>query len=128
MLTNTLELYTPKMDIKIMVVDNSSPGRPSGGMVHQWLKRGQNPKTRLKVRGSSRTVSIARGYGVEASDVKDPAMVPDSISWALQTKGPHLLNFIVDPDEDIYPFIPPGKSVTEMELEPTRKEMQRIES
>ena len=125
MTSQTLELYSALgLDIKVMVIDNSSPDRPSGGMVHQWLGRGPRP-ARLKVRGSSKITSIASGYGIPAYDVKDIGKVPESMELALKTKGPYILNIRVDPNEDVYPFIPSGKSVAEIELGPARGKRQQ---
>jgi len=128
MTSQTLELYSAlELGIKVMVIDNSSPDRPSGGMVHQWLGRGPRP-ARLKVKGLSKiasTTSIAGGYGIPAYDVKDIDKVPGSMALALKTKGPYILNIRVDPNEDVYPFIPSGKSVAEIELGPARGKRQQ---
>ncbi len=123
MTTQTLELYTlyarRGLDIKVVVIDNSSPGT-SGGMVGQWmrrsgvevnLKRGKEEQNRY-----ASIASIAEGYGVPVHGVKAPYEVQPSIALALNLPGPQLVDVKVDPSEDVYPFIPPGVSAKEIEL------------
>lgn len=116
MLTPTLRLYRRlQPDIKVIVIDNASGDSLYGGMVNQWLRRGSR-RARPKAAELPDIVSVAQGYKIPASTIKDPEKVYPSIAQALGMKGPVVLNFKVDPHEEVYPFVPPGKSVKEMEI------------
>ena len=48
----------------------------------------------------------------------DKAQVVGAIQEAMETPGPVVVDFVVKPDEQVYPMIPAGESVKEMMEEP----------
>ena len=39
--------------------------------------------------------------------------VRPAIHKAMEHKGPFLIEFVVEPEENVYPFVPPGKTIVE---------------
>jgi len=39
----------------------------------------------------------------------------------MEAEGPFLLNFIVEPEENVYPMVPAGASLSEVLEEPVKK-------
>ena len=46
--------------------------------------------------------------------------MPDAIRSFLSDREPQLLDFMVDPRENVYPIIPPGGSLAEMIVGPPK--------
>lgn len=114
MLPGALEHYsTLGLDIKVVVIDNSTPDRLPGGMINQHFLVGMGTKTRVKARNPSSVTpaSVAGGYNVPSFEVKDPALVAPSLEQMMAFRGPVVANFRVDPDELILPMIEAGKTV-----------------
>ena len=61
-------------------------------------------------------VKLAEAYGAKGFRVKDPAEVKDVIKEALATPGPVFVDFIVEPEEDVYPMVPAGAPINNMLL------------
>lgn len=54
-------------------------------------------------------VKLAEAYGAEAVRVERPSEVAEAIDRGVKAEVPMLLDFIVDPEEDVLPMLPPGK-------------------
>jgi acetolactate synthase-1/2/3 large subunit len=54
-------------------------------------------------------VKLAEAYGAEAIKVERPSEVAEAIQRGVRAEVPMLLDFIVDPEEDVLPMLPPGK-------------------
>jgi acetolactate synthase-1/2/3 large subunit len=50
--------------------------------------------------------------------VTDKADVGMALAVAGQHAGPYLLNFVVSPDENVYPMVPPGATLAETVEDP----------
>jgi len=58
-------------------------------------------------------VKIAEAYGIKGLKVSKKIDVRPAIHKAMEHKGPFLIEFIVEPEENVYPFVPPGKTIVE---------------
>lgn len=58
--------------------------------------------------------AIARGFGLPAYDVTDPAELDATLVRALQSPGSCLVNIPIAMDEDVYPMVPPGAANSTM--------------
>jgi len=72
--------------------------------------------------GNPDFVKLADAYGIWSMRVSDPVRVRDAIDQAMAIDGPALIDFVVDPTENVYPHIPAGESVTEMIEGPAGKD------
>jgi acetolactate synthase-1/2/3 large subunit len=104
-----------KIDIKIAIFNNGFLG-----MVRQWQQLFYEKNYYGTVLAGPDFVKIAEAYGIPAIRVTDKSMVVDAIETANNHKGAFLIDFVVEPEENVYPFVPPGASLVEyMELPQT---------
>ena len=68
--------------------------------------------------GSPDFVALAKAYGIHGIQVSEKGQVEPAIKEALEHPGPVVIDFHVEPEENVYPFIPPGGSVAEVLEEP----------
>ena len=59
-------------------------------------------------------MKLAEAHGARAFRVIDPAKLDATIKKAINCKETALVEVIVEPEANVYPMIPGGKSVKEM--------------
>ena len=64
--------------------------------------------------GNPDFVRLAEAYGIWAARVTDRAKVREAVDDAMAVDGPALIDFRVEPEENVYPHLPAGESVAEM--------------
>jgi acetolactate synthase-1/2/3 large subunit len=112
---NIQELATAvqyKLPVKVMIINNGYLG-----MVRQWQSlfyKRRYSHTSLVV--SPDFVKLADAYGAHGIRVKEPGDVTDAIREALSIKGPVFVDFVVEPEEDVYPMVPAGAPINNMLL------------
>ena len=62
-------------------------------------------------------VAIAKGYGVQAKQVRSKAEYPKALAEMLASKEPYLLDVICPYQEHVLPMIPSGRTVREIIIE-----------
>ena len=104
-----------KLPITIVVINNGCLG-----MVRQWQElfyKKNYSHTILKEKGLPYLpdfVKLAEAHGAAAYRVIDPAKLESTMKKAINAKRTTLVEVIVDPEANVYPMIPGGKSVKEM--------------
>ncbi|MCJ7489843.1 MAG: biosynthetic-type acetolactate synthase large subunit [Thermoplasmata archaeon] len=84
------------------------------GMVKQWQKLFYGSRyVATKLGRSPDFVKLAEAYGAEAIRIEKHSEVAEAIKRGTRSDVPILLDFIVDPEEDVLPMTPPGKSSAE---------------
>jgi acetolactate synthase-1/2/3 large subunit len=84
------------------------------GMVKQWQKLFYDSRyMATKFGGSPDFVKLAEAYGAEAIRVEKHSEVSEAIKRATKCEVPILLDFVIDPEEDVLPMTPPGKQTSE---------------
>jgi acetolactate synthase-1/2/3 large subunit len=99
--------------VKIAIINNGYLG-----MVRQWQQlfyKGRYVATPISCPDF---VKIAEGYYIPALRVKHREEVAPAIEQAMAHHGPFLIDFMVEPEENVYPMIPPGATVAEIMEEP----------
>ena len=84
-------------------------------MVRQWqeLFYGKRySKTYLK---NPNYEDLAKAMGAVGMTVEKKADVPKAITQMLKEKQPCVVDFRVEPDENVWPLVPAGKSLSEMD-------------
>ncbi|MEC9249641.1 MAG: acetolactate synthase 2 catalytic subunit [Pseudomonadota bacterium] len=110
---NIQELATARrygVPIRILLLDNASLG-----LVRQWqeLFFDQN-FSEIDLYDNPDFAEVARSFGVEAFTIHSRDEVPGAIERLLNATGPILAHCLIDPRENVWPLVPPGKSNTEM--------------
>jgi acetolactate synthase-1/2/3 large subunit len=103
------------LPIKIAVLNNRSLG-----MVRQWQAMffdGRLSETLLE--GQPDFVRLAEAYGAVGLRATRPEEVRPCLERALALPGPVLMDFWVDPLEQVLPIVPPGRGIDEMILDHT---------
>ena len=78
------------------------------GMVRQWQELFfENHLKAVPISGPD-YVKLSEAYGVPAVRVSDREEVLPALRQAQEHDGPFLIEFIVDPDANVYPMVPPG--------------------
>jgi acetolactate synthase-1/2/3 large subunit len=93
------------------------------GMVRQWqeLFYARNYSgTCLDGNRSPDFVKLAEAHGAVGLRATKPEEVEAVIREAFAVKRPVLMDFVVDPEEGVYPIVPPGKTLSQMVSERER--------
>jgi len=96
------------LDINIAVFNNGWLG-----MVRQWQELIYNKRYFGTQLYNPDFVKLAEAYGIKGVKVSKKIDVRPAIHKAMEHKGPFLIEFIVEPEENVYPFVPPGKTIVE---------------
>lgn len=111
---NIQELATAvkyKVPVKVAVLDNGYLG-----MVRQWQELFYGRRYSHTEIGNSNPdfVKIAEAYGAMGILVKKKAEVTSALKRAMAYKGPVLIDFCIDREENVFPMVPAGKAIDEM--------------
>jgi len=113
---NMQELTTLVQDniaVKIAILNNGFLG-----MVRQWQELFYQRNYSATPLIGPNFAAIAKACGVPALTVRDRTDVETAVGAALDCSGPFLIDFQVAPEENVYPMVPPGKSLKEMIMGP----------
>ncbi len=103
--------------IKIAIINNRFLG-----MVRQWQQLFYRRRYVATPLAGPDFVKVAEAYGIAAVKVTDRLQVIPAIERAMEHQGPFLIDFVVEPEENVYPMVPPGASLAEI-LEQPREEV-----
>jgi acetolactate synthase-1/2/3 large subunit len=99
-----------KLNMKVALFNNHYLG-----MVRQWQQLFyQENYVEVDLSGPPDFVKLADAYGIPAWSVEDPSQVGEAIQRAMATPGPALIEFLVDPYENIFPMVVPGTTLAEV--------------
>jgi len=104
--------------VKIAIINNRFLG-----MVRQWQELFYKRRYVATPLSGPDFVKVAEAYGIAATRVTDRLGVIPAILRAMEHPGPFLIDFQVEPEENVYPMVPPGASLTEI-LEQPREEVK----
>jgi len=99
-----------KLPIKIILLNNGVLG-----MVRQLQKFFYGERySQTDLHTNPDFIKLAEAYGIRGMRIDSSEQVRGAISEAIQHPGPVLLEFMISPNEDVLPIVPPGKPITEM--------------
>jgi acetolactate synthase-1/2/3 large subunit len=67
-------------------------------------------------------VKLAEAFGIHGIRVTERSQSKDAIREAMSHPGPVLVDFMVEPEENVYPMIPAGQTTAELVEEPLAEE------
>ena len=97
--------------VRFLVLDNSYLG-----MVRQWQELFYGRRYSAVEHPCPDFAAVARSFGAAGRKITDPSEVHDAIAELLRTDGPAVLVCEVEPEENVYPFVAPGKSLNDLDL------------
>ncbi|MEM9822348.1 MAG: biosynthetic-type acetolactate synthase large subunit [Bacteroidota bacterium] len=98
--------------VKIVLLDNEYLG-----MVRQWQQLFFDRRYSSVALQNPDFVKIAEGFGVPGKTIVDPKELDAAIAEMLEQEGPYLLHVRVEKEENVFPMIPSGSSVSEIRLD-----------
>jgi acetolactate synthase-1/2/3 large subunit len=101
------------LDIKIIVLNNNFLG-----MVRQWQQLFFEKRYSFTEMKNPDFVGIAKAYGLAANKVSSRDMLEDAIQAMIDHKGPYVLEVVVEKEDNVFPMVPTGASVSDILLEP----------
>ena len=102
--------------VKIAIINNGFLG-----MVRQWQELFYERRYTATQLNCPDFVKIAEAYCIPGLTVKRKEEIIPAIEKAMDEPGPFLINFMVEPEENVYPMVPPGASLAEVVEEPKKE-------
>ena len=109
---NIQELATiaeQQLPIKIVILNNNYLG-----MVRQWQEIFHERRYSSTPMVGPDFVKLADAYNILGLRVTSKESVNETIEKGLNHPGPVIMEFIVEKEENVFPFVPPGASLDEM--------------
>ncbi|MEE8190745.1 MAG: biosynthetic-type acetolactate synthase large subunit [Candidatus Scalindua sediminis] len=110
---NIQELSTAvnyKLPVKVAILNNGYLG-----MVRQWQEMFHDKRySHTRLDGNPDFVRVAEAYGAAGFLVEKKEDVRPVIEKAISINGPVVIDFRVDPEENVFPMIPAGQAISQI--------------
>ena len=87
------------------------------GMVRQWQELFFEKRYSFVNMVNPDFVRVAEGFGVPARKVSVREELADALQEMLEAKGPFVLEVVCEKEQNVFPMVPAGASVTDIRLE-----------
>jgi acetolactate synthase-1/2/3 large subunit len=105
-------IFQQKVPVKIVVLNNEFLG-----MVRQWQQLFFDKRYASTEMTNPDFVAIAKGYFIDAKKVTKRKELKDSVAEMMASEGPYFLEVCVEKEDNVFPMIPSGASVSDIRLE-----------
>ncbi|MGK0488524.1 MAG: acetolactate synthase-1/2/3 large subunit [Candidatus Endobugula sp.] len=105
-------IFQTQAAIKIVILNNSFLG-----MVRQWQQLFFDKRYSSTEMTNPDFVAIAKGYSIEAKSVKERDDLAVAVKEMLAYDGSYLLEVHVGKEDNVFPMVPTGASVSDIRLE-----------
>ncbi|MDH5610258.1 MAG: biosynthetic-type acetolactate synthase large subunit [Cyclobacteriaceae bacterium] len=105
-------IFQSQIDIKILILNNNFLG-----MVRQWQQLFFDKRYAYTELINPDFQLISQGYGIPSRKVEQRDELQTAISEWLASSGPQLLEVVVEKEENVFPMVPSGESVSNIRLE-----------
>jgi acetolactate synthase I/II/III large subunit len=96
--------------LKIVLLDNASLG-----LVRQWQELFFDKNfSEIDLSDNPDFAAVARAFGIDAFRISKREEVSSGIARLLAAPGPCLAHVLIDPRENVWPLVPPGKANSDM--------------
>ncbi|NLO01745.1 MAG: acetolactate synthase large subunit, partial [Bacteroidales bacterium] len=102
-----------KLPIKIIVLNNHFLG-----MVRQWQQLFFEKRYSFTELQNPDFITIAKGFGIDGSSVENRDHLEASIQKMIDHDGPYVLEVTIEKEDNVFPMVPAGASVSDIMLEP----------
>jgi acetolactate synthase-1/2/3 large subunit len=97
--------------VKVVILNNDFQG-----MIKQWQDLFYDRRYSQSPMKNPNFAAMAEAFGVKGIRCENKADVPKVVDQMLSHPGPVVVDFFVEPNEHVYPMVPSGKGLHEMEL------------
>ncbi|HAA19031.1 MAG TPA: biosynthetic-type acetolactate synthase large subunit [Cytophagales bacterium] len=101
-----------KVPVKILILNNEFLG-----MVRQWQQLFFDKRYSSTEMDNPDFVTIAKGYGIEGQRVTERDKLPEALQTFLSHPDAYLLEVAVGKENNVFPMVPTGASVSDVRLE-----------
>ena len=105
-------IFQSKIGVKILILNNNFLG-----MVRQWQQLFFDKRYSFTELTNPDFQTITEGYGIAHSKVEKRENLESEIDKWLAYDGPCLLEVVVEKEENVFPMVPSGASVSDVMLE-----------
>lgn len=99
------------VDVKILILNNQFLG-----MVRQWQQLFHDKRYSFVDIQSPDYIMLAKSYGINGAKVEQRAQLEAAVKTMLESKGSYLLEVMVGKENNVFPMVPQGCSVSEIRL------------
>nr|HPR60130.1 biosynthetic-type acetolactate synthase large subunit [Prolixibacteraceae bacterium] len=101
-----------KIPVKVIILNNNFLG-----MVRQWQELFFDKRYSFTELHNPDFIKLAGAFDIPAKKVVKGAELESAIDEMLKTDGPYLLEIVVEKEDNVFPMVPTGASVSEIILE-----------
>ncbi len=105
-------IFQTEVDVKILILNNQYLG-----MVRQWQQLFFDKRYSATEMVNPDFQKIAEGYGIKSKKISERELLNDAVDEFLNHKGSYLLEVIVGKENNVFPMVPAGCSVSDIRLE-----------
>jgi acetolactate synthase-1/2/3 large subunit len=99
------------VDVKILILNNQFLG-----MVRQWQQLFHDKRYSFVDIQSPDYIMLAKSYGIDGAKVEHREQLAAAVKTMLESKGSYLLEVMVGKENNVFPMVPQGCSVSEIRL------------
>ena len=100
-----------KVNVKILILNNEFLG-----MVRQWQQLFHDKRYSFVNIESPDFVAVAKGYYIDGQRVRERAKLREALKTMLEHDGAYLLEVMTGKENNVFPMVPQGCSVSEIRL------------
>ena len=100
-----------KLPVKIILLNNNFLG-----MVRQWQQLFFEKRYSFTELHNPDFITIAKGFGIEGQKVSTRSELTPAIQKMIDHEGPYLLEVVVEKEDNVFPMVPSGASVSDILL------------
>lgn len=104
-------IFQHQVPVKIVVLNNNFLG-----MVRQWQQLFFEKRYASTEMTNPDFVKIAEGYHIKSERVTDRKDLQSTIDEMIKSKEPYFLEVVVEQEENVFPMVPSGASVSDIRL------------
>lgn len=104
-------IFQEKLAVKIVILNNNFLG-----MVRQWQQLFFEKRYSFTEMTNPDFVAIAKGFHIKSTKVTSREKLDSDLKKMLKSKEPYLLNIIVEKEENVFPMVASGDSVSNIRL------------
>jgi len=104
-------IFQHNIPVKIVVLNNDYLG-----MVRQWQELFFESRYASTVMANPDFVKIAEGYHIKSRRVSERSELAGAVNEMMASKGPYFLEVRVEKEDNVFPMIPSGASVSDIRL------------
>lgn len=102
-----------KLPVKIIILNNNFLG-----MVRQWQQLFFEKRYSFTELQNPDFIAIGKGFGIAGHKVESRDELDAGIQQMIDHDGPYLLEVVIEKEDNVFPMVPSGASVSDIMLEP----------